>query len=307
MSCCRMSSTLALLPAVVGLSGGLAAPAAMAAFSPAPSPSPPAPSSPLLPPSPPSPSWLAPPAQVLPTAFSRFSVSLDQDGQLSYSGCLELPAGAPVAGTAGLSRPVIQYAPRLTGSWRTLTRATMTGVACGDGGEEFSGLVTARLNLAYYRAYFAGRSAAAGTGTRYLASVSRILLAWKYADRMTSFRVSPAVVAARGTLTVRGTLQYYYFGWHGYPGQVALIILRPKGRGTWYWIRQVTTGPGGHFSATFADPLSATWSAEYLGNGTHLATVAAMVYVRLAVNRQNATRGQTVINGLALSSNKPPY
>ena len=65
---------------------------------------------------------------------------------------------------------------------------------------------------------------------------------------------------------VRGTLQYYHFGWHGYPGQVALIILRPKDRGTW-----------------FADPLSATWSAEYLGNGTHLATVAAMVYVRLAV------------------------
>jgi hypothetical protein len=159
--------------------------------------------------------------------------------------------------------------------------ATLTGVACGVRGEEFSGQVTARLNLAYYRAYYAGHTTAAGTG--YLASASPTLLAWKYADRITSFRASPAIVDTRGTLTVRGTLQYYHFGWHGYPGQVALIILRPKDQGTWYWIRQVTTGPGGHFSATFADPLSATWSAEYLGNGTHLATVAAMVYVRLAV------------------------
>jgi hypothetical protein len=147
--------------------------------------------------------------------------------------------------------------------------------------------VAARLNLAYYRAYFAGRIAAFGPG--YLASASPTLLAWKYADRMTSFRVSPAIAGKKGTLTVRGTLQYYHFGWHGYPGQVALIILRPKDRGTWYWIRQVTTGPGGHFSATFADPLSATWSAEYLGNGTHLATVAAMIYVPLAVTGKTSS------------------
>jgi hypothetical protein len=100
-------------------------------------------------------------------------------------------------------------------------------------------------------------------------------------------------------------LQYYHFGWHGYLGQVALIILRPKDRGTWYWIRQVTTGPGGHFSVTFADPLSATWSVEYLGNGTHLATVSAMAYVRLTVtgkrdpgtNRYKLTHSFRAISG----------
>jgi hypothetical protein len=215
----------------------------------------------------------------LPTAFSRFSVALDQYGQLGYAGCLELPGGIEVAARAGLPRPAIQYAARPEGPWRTLTSATLTRVPCGNGGEQFSGQVTARLNLAYYRAYLPSRAAASGIG--YLASTSPTVLAWKYADRITSLRVSPTVVAPKGSLTVEGTLQYYHFGWHGYRGQAVLIILRPKDQGTWYWIRQLTTGPDGRFNVAIADPLSATWSAEYLGNGTHLATVATMVYVRL--------------------------
>jgi hypothetical protein len=217
----------------------------------------------------------------LPTAFSRFSVSLDQDGQLAYSSCLNLPAGTPVAAPVQLSRPAIQYAARPTGPWHTLTSTALTSAPCGNGGEEFSGRVTAPLNLAYYRAYFPGRTAAPGTG--YLASASPVALAWKFANRITSFGVSPAIAGEKDSLTVQGTLQYYYYGWHGYAGQAVLIILRPKGQGTWYWIRQVTTGPGGRFSVTFADPLSATWSAEYLGDGTHLATAATMIYVRHTV------------------------
>jgi hypothetical protein len=80
MSCCRMSSTLALLPAVVGLSGGLAGPAAMAAFSPAPSPSATTPASPAPQPLPSAPSTrLAPPVQVrIAAALSDASVSSGQ-------------------------------------------------------------------------------------------------------------------------------------------------------------------------------------------------------------------------------------
>jgi len=242
----------------------------------------------------------APPAPArIPTAFSGFSVTLDQYGHLGYSGCLGLAAGIPVTAPAQLSGPTIQYAAQPLGPWHTLTSATLTRVPCGHGGQEFSGRTTAPLNLAYYRAYFPGRALSSGTGSSgtgssgtgssgtgssgggYLASVSPAVLAWKFADRITAFRVSAASSGKRSGLTIRGTLQYYRYGWHGYRGQTVLAILRPKGRDAWYWIQRLTTGPGGRFSVTLADPLSATWSAEYLGNSTHFATVAAMMYVPL--------------------------
>jgi hypothetical protein len=215
----------------------------------------------------------------LPAAFSRFSVSLAADGQLAYSGCLRLPAGIPVAVPAGLPRPLIEYAAQPAGPWHLLTSADLTRVPCRNGGEGFSGQVAARLNLAYYRASFPGGAGAQGTG--YLGSASPAVLAWRFEERITSFAVSPATVSGNGDLTVSGTLQQYHWGWQGHAGQPLLIIMRPKGKGTWYWIRQVTTSPGGRFSATFADPLSATWTAEYLGDGTHLAAVAPMTYVRV--------------------------
>jgi hypothetical protein len=64
-------------------------------------------------------------------------------------------------------------------------------------------------------------------------------------------------------------------------GQLIWIVLRPKGDGTWYWIVKVHTNASGHFSATFTDPISATWAATFYGNGTHLECGSAEIYVRL--------------------------
>jgi hypothetical protein len=221
----------------------------------------------------------------VPTTFPRFSVTLDQDGRLDYSGCLGLSAGVPAVAPVQLTRPALQYAARPKGPWRTLAGVALSRTPCGNGGEEFYGRAASRLNLAYYRAYFPGCTGTLGTG--YLRSASPARLAWKFADRIASFTARPATAPRKGELTVAGTLQYYYRqyhyrpAWNPYAGQPVLIILRPLGQRTWYWITQVTTGPDGWFSATFADPLSATWSAEYLGSGTHLATIAAMIYVRV--------------------------
>ncbi len=49
----------------------------------------------------------------------------------------------------------------------------------------------------------------------------------------------------------------------------------------WHWIAQVTTNAAGYFTATFVDPVTATWSAEYLGDQAHLAAVGAMIGVPL--------------------------
>lgn len=213
----------------------------------------------------------------LPTAITGFQATLSQYWLVSFHGCLRPRPGVPgsVPSLAGLT---IQYAPRPGGPWHTLGAvARRTSLICGNGGRTFSAALPARLNYAYYRAVYAGGADRAGTG--YLPAVSGKVLAWKYEDRITSFSVSTRTVAKGGKLTVSGRLQYYFAKWRNYPGQQVPIILRPQGSKTWYYIAVAQTNPAGQFSATFTDPVSATWSAEYRGDAAHLATLAAMIYV----------------------------
>jgi hypothetical protein len=208
-------------------------------------------------------------------------VSIDQYGTVSYSGCLGLPDGTRGELPAHLPTLAIQYQASPGGPWHQLASAPFKVSTCGNGGEQVSGQALARLNLAYYRAYFPGGHTAQSASPGYLPAASPTLLAWKFEDRMVGLRVSPSVVHANGTLTVRGVLQYYQSSWRGLHGQPVLIILRPEHKSTWYWITQVTTNAKGQFSATVSDPENATWSAEYLGNNAYLATVAPMDYVHL--------------------------
>jgi hypothetical protein len=215
----------------------------------------------------------------LPTAVTGFTATLSQFWQVSFRGCLGLQAHVPgsVPSLAGLT---IQYSIRPGGPWHTLgTVAKQTSYACGNGGRTFSGTLPAQVNYAYYRAVYAGGTDQAGTG--YLRSASGTMLAWKYDDRIISFAVSKRVVSKGGKLTVSGRLQYYSSKWRNYAGQQVLVILRPQGSKTWYYIAIPKTNSAGFFSATFTDPVSATWSAEYLGSSTHLAAVAGTIYVRL--------------------------
>jgi hypothetical protein len=213
----------------------------------------------------------------LPTTITGFRATLSQFWQVSFRGCLRLQPGVPgyVSSLAGLT---IQYAARPGGPWHTLgTAARRASLVCGKTGRSFSGILPARLNYAYYRAVYAGGTNKTGTG--YLPAASGKVLAWKYEDRIVSFRVSKRTVPKGGKLTVSGRLQYYSAKWRNYPGQQVYIILRPQGSKTWYWIVIARTDRAGRLSATFTDPVSATWSAEYLGDPAHLATVAAMIYV----------------------------
>jgi hypothetical protein len=223
----------------------------------------------------------SPPATTvkLPTVVSGFAATLNQDWRVSVHGCLALRDGVPgsVPSLAGLT---IQYAAGPNGPWRPLGGlAKQASLGCGHGGRAFGGVLPARLNFAYYRATYAGGTDKAGTG--FLGSVSGTVLAWKYGDQISSFATSLRTVAKGGKLTVSGQLRYYSGQWRNHPGQQVLIILRPHGSGTWYWIAKARTNSAGKFSATFTDPVSATWSAEYTGNSTHLGAVAAREDVRL--------------------------
>ena len=216
----------------------------------------------------------------LPTVVTGFSATLSQFWQVSFRGCLSLRAGIPgnIPSLAGLT---IQYAARPAGPWHKLGApvATQKSLVCGNDGRTFTGSLPAQLNYAYYRVVYTGSTDKAGTG--YLPSASGTVLAWKYQDRITSFAVSKRTVTKGGKLTVSGRLQYYSAAWRNYPGQQVLVILRPQGSKNWYYIVIVRTNPAGQFSATFTDPVSATWSAEYLGNSTHLATAAGTIAVQV--------------------------
>jgi len=215
----------------------------------------------------------------LPTVVTGFTAALNQLWQVSFRGCLGLRAGVPgyVPSLTGLT---IQYAARPNGPWHKLgTVARQASFVCGNDGRTFSATLPAQLNYAYYRAVYAGGTDQTGTG--YLPSASGTALAWKYEDRITSFAVSKRTVTKGGKLTVSGRLQYYSGKWRNYPGQQVLIILRPQGSKSWYWIAITETNAAGQFSATFTDPVSATWSAEYRGNSTHLDTAGGAVYVQL--------------------------
>jgi hypothetical protein len=222
----------------------------------------------------------------LPTAITGFQATLNQYWQLTFHGCLGLTASTPgwVPSLHGL---VIQYASGPRGPWRLLGAVPkQNSYVCGDDGRTFTAKLSARGNYAYYRAVFSGTAPAGGTaaagGTGYLPSVSKSELAWKFADRFARFAVSPHKVRKGGKLTVRGQLQYFDNGkWRPNAKQTVLIILRPQGSRTWYWIAKVTTNAKGAFTATFTDPVTAVWSAEYLGSSTQLAAVAASIAVPL--------------------------
>ena len=216
----------------------------------------------------------------LPTVVTGFSATLSQSWQVSFRGCLSLRAGIPgyIPSLAGLT---IQYAARPAGPWHKLgvPVPTQKSFVCGNDGRTFSGTLLAQLNYAYYRVVYTGSTDKAGTG--YLPSATGTVLAWKYQDRITSFAVSKRTVNKGGKLTVSGRLQYYSATWRNYPDQLILVILRPQGSNNWYYIAIVRTNSAGQFSATFIDPVSATWSAEYLGNSTHLATAAGTIAVQV--------------------------
>ena len=122
--------------------------------------------------------------------------------------------------------------------------------------------------------------------TSYAATTGNAVLAWRYDDRITDYKVSPTTVNAGGKLTISGVLQYWYAGYHNYGGQTIVIYLHPKGSNpTWYWLVRVKTNAKGQFVATFKDPVSATWQAVFEGNDSngvgHLSYGSPEVYVRL--------------------------
>jgi hypothetical protein len=213
-----------------------------------------------------------------PMKVSSFAATLTPFGYIDTSGCVQV-------GVSGYGLPgsgfELQYARTAGGPWTNLAPLAFTAkdvpASCTGSDDQYfssSNTILARLSGAYYRAEYKGTSSFEQT-------VSAAAHAWKYETRIISLTVTPRSVAPGGKLTVSGRLQQHLRSWADYARQQVLIILKPKGSRIWYYIAKVRTTSSGYFTKTFTDPVSADWSAEFLGNSDHLASGGAIYYVPL--------------------------
>jgi hypothetical protein len=139
----------------------------------------------------------------------------------------------------------------------------------------FAGTVPVKLASAYYRAEIPGSPS-------HQQAASKAVHESKYLTRITSMRVSPSSVGHGGRIMVSGRLQQDKGRWSNFGHQLILIVLKPKGSKVWYWIHKVRTSASGYFSDSFADPVTADWSAAYDGGKADFASSGSIHYVRVS-------------------------
>ena len=212
-----------------------------------------------------------------PGTLSAIAVSISKYGVVSVAGCLE-DTSRSGAGVAPGVPVTIQYATSQGGPWQELGTLSTTSAVCGSNsaGGYFSGQLPAVLASAYYRA-------AMTTGQYdYVPTTSAAVLASIIPTRFVAFAATPHIVKRNGKITVSGRLEVLGRSWRSYAGQSVDIIFRPRGSKYWYAVYWVKTNSTGRFSKTFTDKFgTATWSADYNGNSTHLVAGAATVRIRV--------------------------
>lgn len=232
-----------------------------------------------------------------PAKITRVSERLNPFGVLSASGCIvyKVPNSQEFTSNAPLW---VDYAPRPKGPWHVLGKmgASWNGTQmCPSIGANWTGHFAVRLANAWYRERI---KAAPGIEP----ATSKPAHLWKYLTRIVRFHVSARSVPSGGSLTVSGRLEQHTGHWRGLKHHVVLIVLRPKGKSTWYWIAKPRTTASGHFSATFTDPVSATWSAVFEGGIRYFASAARTVFVKVgSTNRPIAESPDRALRRLTSS------
>lgn len=222
----------------------------------------------------------------LPVQLSQFKASLSPFAVLTAAGCLTITSQSPPQ----LLPLTVQYSSRRGGPWKSLGTVTkLTGRRCGTGqhGEGFTAAATAQIPSAYYRVAYKG-------SPNDQAATTPAIHESKYVTRVTSVKVAPRHVHKGGKITVSGRVQVLVkSAWRDLARKQVLIILKPKGSKTWFWIYKVTTSTSGKFSKTFVDPETADWSGEYVGDAQHFASRGAAFRVTVD-NGRSLTRLRAV-------------
>jgi hypothetical protein len=200
----------------------------------------------------------------IPLKARSFAARLTPLGQVDTSGCLQISAAhySPPTGKAE-----IQYARGAKGPWKSLGRVSLghgTAPSCHRSDESsFKAALVHRLADAYYRADYPG-------GVHFTRAVSKVVHSSLRTTRITSVQASPRHVRTGGDVTITGRLWKHASEWLPYGGRKVNIIYRFPGHQTWHPLATVRTAASGRFHLTFTDGATATLSAIYLGDRTHL-------------------------------------
>lgn len=206
----------------------------------------------------------------VPLRVRTFTASLQADGEVWASGCLQVTVPVRYGPQTAVH---IQYSARRRGHWKSLGRLQLHNLArkqrsCRGANESyFSGDIRHRLASAYYRADFPASYS-------FLSAVSRVVHAWRYETRMTSFRVSPHAVVSGNTVTISGRLWQRGSSWKHYGHRLVVYIYHVKGTSFWSKLGTSRTSARGYFSLTAVagkGTFVAVTYVEYGGDRDHLA------------------------------------
>jgi hypothetical protein len=98
--------------------------------------------------------------------------------------------------------------------------------------------------------------------------------------RITGFDMTPNRPALNGKLTAKGVLQYKSGGkWKAYKGGRIVLVLKPKGDSSWYWVVKGTTDSKGRFSLKTKAYEDGTWATYLNPDSKHFYSESKTEYV----------------------------
>jgi hypothetical protein len=180
----------------------------------------------------------------VPLRVRSFAASLQPDGEVRTSGCLQVTAPVRYGPQTTVE---IQYSAGRRGRWRTLgalpLRQVGRKVRSCDGASEsyFSGDIRYRLANSYYRAEFPASDS-------FQSAVSQVIHSSLGETRITSFRVRPRTVTSGGKVTISGRLWQLGRGWKPYGDRRVEYVYNVKGTSFWGKLGTSRTSRGGYFS-----------------------------------------------------------
>lgn len=219
------------------------------------------------------------------TGFKRTSMALSTYGVLTVKTCL-VDTSPGRSGTVVNSPVQLQYGRGARGRWKQLVTIQPTsGVAyCPGRSPLWTISVNAPEQNAYYRLRFAG------TPTMRV-SVSKVRHLWRDATRITSFKISPRHVHAKGAVTVSGRLWRSNTTpgsgspangpWIPYAGRKVAVLFVYKGQ-AFVFDSEPKTNSQGDFSGLFTAYVTAKWLAQYNGDKMHFASTSPQIKIKVS-------------------------
>lgn len=219
------------------------------------------------------------------TGFKRTSMTLSAFGVLTVKTCL-LDTSPGRSGTEVNAPVSLQYGRSARGRWKQLITIQPThGVRyCPGHSPLWTITINAPKQNAYYRLRFAG------TATMRV-SVSKARHMWRDATKITSFKITPRHVHAKGAVTVSGRLWRANTTpgsstpdngpWTPYAGRKVAILFVYKGQAFVFNVEPKTNAQG-DFSGLFTAYVTAKWLAQYNGDRLHFGATSPQIRVKVS-------------------------